>query len=279
MPAPTEAIFEVFKDSFKHIDWDNLSEEKNNHLTGNITAAMSDIYKQDLEDIKAKLAANHLRAGKYINNGSAAYIFELETDKGEKIESAILRIEQAAFSEKSDSVVVRKPIKAYTADSQEPYFQASVMPRATRPEIPNPTFAPEDMAKTFAVINTEGHLGLVSDIGMQQIMLMHNPDGSFVSYRDGTPVGIITDQNCMTGLGDAMGGVKSFCEDHKLNYDAVQSAKVPEEELRHLRTQMDAVYAHTEKEMNDAIERAKVPTQMTGASAVAIGRPPQRTVA
>ena len=133
------------------------------------------------------------------------------------------------------------------------------------------------MMRTFLVINTEGLLDKVADISMPQFMLMKKPNGKFVSYRDGKPVAIIADQNCMTGL-TQMGGAESFCKDHGKNYEDVLAAKADMAEVAHIQTQMDEIYAHTRKElMAKGVKLDAVPTDITSdaRATVAVGAPQQ----
>jgi len=252
MPAPNNAFFRVFANSFDDVDWDD--PKKLESMEGNITVAFSDAYEEELNQLKKAVEARHLKIGKYINNGSTAFIFELKDEKNDIIPSVVLRIDPISITNAVQSAAVRWPlihIDTKNGDEKhdnEVYYQASVMPRATRPEEPNPVFEIADLLRTLAVINTEEQLSKATDISIGQVMLMTMPNGNFVSYRDGKPVAVIADQNCMSGLA-GLGGINHFCQSNRLKPEGIEGKKEDREEVKFVREQMDALHSHVRQEL------------------------------
>lgn len=270
MPLPTETFFAVFGDSFKKKFSQQLDKKECEKLTANNMVTLSGAFEAELNDIKAKLKEKGLRIGEYINNGNLAYIFQLETASGEVIPSAVVRLEMTDPDGKPppqiDNPIMRRPV----AQVQNNDYVASILPRAVkREDWPRPIDR-EDMYRTFAALRATGSstslkaknpgeeftdMDRMVDVSEGQIMFMQKPDGNLVSYLDGTPVGIITDMNSFWDR-PGLQKVDAYCKRHNFNYDTMRSEPpLRDEEIAHIRAQMDDIYQHTQEKIAAALRR------------------------
>lgn len=231
-------FFEIFKDSFKDTDTKTVK--------GNVSIAVSDLYPEDLKEIKQKLAAHNMRPGKFIGVGNVGVVFQLETADGRPIKSAVLRIDPQGMIGSSDTRGALRPL----FQTKGFFYAASVMPKAEK--IPGgPTM--EHLKRTLAVINSDDHLQHLSDIELSQLMYLHRPNGELMRYLDGTPAALIIDLNAVKRESkdtQGLGNIASFIEVNHLNHDEIMNTKAAPKEIVSLQRQQSEIYAHAMKELH-----------------------------
>ncbi len=235
-----EKFFEIFADSFQDAQPETVKS--------NVSIAVSDLYPEDLLEIKQKLAARNMRPGKFIGVGNVGVVFQLETTGGKPIKNAVLRIDPQEMLGHSDTCGALRPLY----QTKGFFYAASVVPKAEK--IPGgPTM--DHLKKTLAVINAEDHLEHVSDLELSQLMHLRRPDGQLVQYQDGTPAAIIVDinaVNCDSHVNHALGNIASFAQAKGLDPDTIKKTKVSKEEIDYLRQQQLVVNCFATQELHAA---------------------------
>lgn len=217
--------------------------------SGNLTVTISEMFEDDLKELKAKLAARNVRLGTLIDVGNAGgIVYNLLDEKGAVIPSAVLRIDTNRMTPETDKENPALISKLLTESNDT--FMATVVVRA-QPLGREPT--KDELYKALAVMNADNLVDRLKNLAPKQFMKVPGIDTI-----------VLTDISCLTdasGAGKATGTVKEFAELAQMDLQRLRTDKVGTAEMDTLRQQQARVRSKAMEELRKAgVQLDKTPT-------------------
>lgn len=221
----------------------------------NVTTIMSEgydengrAYKDDLKALKAQLDARRVKLGGLIGVGGMGGITYNLLDKQDKIiPAAVLRVDPAEMVtplEPPNPAAIRPIMRERVG-----YFAATIVPRAERTK----DLSISKVEDTLAVLNAEGKLSHLKDLGLDQFMTI--PGMKMPVLTDLSCVS--TEPNTLTG----MGTLETFLTSMGMDEKAVKARKTPPAEMAELHRAQDEIHERALRQLREAgINMDTVPT-------------------
>ena len=216
--------------------------------SGNTLIASCEYFLDGLKDLRTKLISRKIKLGDVIGVGVTGGItFNLLDEKGQKIESSVLRIDWAELV---------PPLTPYNPARIRPILQetagnyaATIVPRAERAE-----FTDEELFKALAVINADKQLPHLKDLEPTQFRKIK-----------GISLPVLTDLSCTNDIKGLSGKITEFLAYRKKTVADIEAIKI-EPEMAQYRQEQEDVHNKAVAELTAAgINLGPVSTKQTGA--------------